>query len=42
MPARVNRYMQVLSLELEDILDDDMDKAKADEANVITIVGDFK
>jgi hypothetical protein len=32
--------MKMLSLELEDILDDDMDKA--DEANVITIVGNFK
>jgi hypothetical protein len=31
--------MKMLSLELEDILDDDMDK---DEANVSTIVGDFK
>ncbi len=30
----------MLSLELEDILDDDMDKA--DKANVSTIVGDFK
>ncbi len=32
--------MKMLSLELEDILDDDMDKA--DKANVSTIVGDFK
>jgi hypothetical protein len=32
--------MKMLSLELEDILDDDMDKA--DEANISTIVGDFK
>jgi hypothetical protein len=40
VPMRVNRYMKMLSLELKDILDDDMDKA--DEANVSTIVGDFK
>jgi hypothetical protein len=32
--------MKMLSLELEDILDDNMDNA--DEANVSTIVGDFK
>jgi hypothetical protein len=32
--------MKMLSLELEEILDDDMDKA--DKANVSTIVGDFK
>jgi hypothetical protein len=32
--------MKMLSLELEDILDDDMDKAG--KANVSTIVGDFK
>jgi hypothetical protein len=32
--------MKMLSLELEDILDDDMDKA--DKVNVSTIVGDFK
>jgi hypothetical protein len=32
--------MKMLSLELEDILDDGMDKA--DKANVSTIVGDFK
>jgi hypothetical protein len=32
--------MKMLSLELEDILDDNMDKA--DKANVGTIVGDFK
>jgi hypothetical protein len=32
--------MKMPSLELEDILDDDMDKA--DKANVSTIVGDFK
>jgi hypothetical protein len=32
--------MKMLSLELEDILDDNIDKA--DEANVSTIVGDFK
>ncbi len=32
--------MKMLSLELEDILDDNMNKA--DEANVSTIVGDFK
>jgi hypothetical protein len=32
--------MKLLSLELEDILDDNMDKA--DKANVSTIVGDFK
>jgi hypothetical protein len=37
---RVNRYMKMLSLQLEDILDDNMDKA--DKANVSTIVGDFK
>jgi hypothetical protein len=30
----------MLSLELKDILDDDMDKA--DKANVSTIIGDFK
>jgi hypothetical protein len=32
--------MRMLSLELEDILDDDMDKA--DKANVSSIIGDFK
>jgi hypothetical protein len=32
--------MKMLSLELEDIIDDAMDKA--DKANVSTIVGDFK
>jgi hypothetical protein len=32
--------MKMLSLELEDILDDDMDKA--DKTYVSTIVGDFK
>jgi hypothetical protein len=32
--------MKMLSLELEDILDDDMDKV--DEENVSTMVGDFK
>jgi hypothetical protein len=32
--------MKMLSLELEDILDDDTDKA--DKANVSTIVGDLK
>jgi hypothetical protein len=32
--------MKMLSLELEDILDDNMDKAE--EANVSTIVGHFK
>ncbi len=32
--------MKMLSLKLEDILDDNMDKA--DKANVSTIVGDFK
>ncbi len=32
--------MKMLSLELEDILDDNMDKA--DKANVSTILGDFK
>jgi hypothetical protein len=32
--------MMMLSLELEDILDDNMDKA--DKANVSTIVGDIK
>jgi hypothetical protein len=32
--------MKMLSLELEDILDDNMDNA--DEANVSAIVGDFK
>jgi hypothetical protein len=39
---RVNRLrcMKMLSLEFEDLLDDDMDKA--DKANVRTIVGDFK
>jgi hypothetical protein len=38
--TRVNRYMKMLFLELEDILDDIMDKA--DKENVSTIVGDFK
>jgi hypothetical protein len=40
IPTRLNRFMKMLSLELEDILDDDMDKGG--KANVITIVGDFK
>ncbi len=34
------RFMKILSIELDDILDDDMDKA--DKVNVSTIVGDFK
>jgi hypothetical protein len=40
VPRRVNRYTKMLSLELEDILDDDMDKAN--KANFSTIVRDFK
>jgi hypothetical protein len=40
VPTRANRYMKMLSLELNDILDDNMDNA--DKANVSTIVGDFK